>query len=131
MKTTTVAGTPTDLYGKDLAITIPLTAEDVATGCDMGLKTDANGRVIEKTRKFSTADRVYVSIGLRQAPADLFVSVRVFDTNDKQVAMARKPAGSQTSVTLDLAPLPAGKYRLGTYWGGNEVCEGEIEVTKH
>jgi hypothetical protein len=126
--TTTVAAPPADLEKKEVEFTAPLQAP-VASQCRTGVALDANGLVGEAKTEFSARDKIHVSVWLKESPKALVVSTHAIAGADKEIASVSKPANGAKTLTLTLDPLPAGSYKLETYWGGNVVCEEKIEVT--
>ncbi|HEV3486278.1 MAG TPA: hypothetical protein VG106_12780 [Vicinamibacterales bacterium] len=127
--TTTSAAPPADLKGKKVEARAPLRPA-VVSQCLVGARLDANGAVPAKMTTFTTKERVYVTMTLTEAPKGLVVSARAMDEKEKEVAADHKPAAGLKQVTLQLEPLPAGKYVIESLWGGNIVCDEKIEVKR-
>lgn len=125
--TTTSTAPPADLKGKIVEFEAPLRPA-VITECRTGNALDANGLVATKQTKFTSQEKIHTSIWLKESPAKLVMSVRAL-RGDDEVAQVNKPANLANTMTITLGPLKPGKYKLETYWGGNVVCEQEIEVT--
>ena len=112
---TTVAGEPRDLSGQKVDTTIPVPPPPITT--------------CEVSPSFKRNEPIDFKMTLAEAPAELQVSVRIFQ-GDKEVDVVRQAAEGKTNVTLRLPKLAPGKYRLEGVWGGNVGCEKEIEVRK-
>ena len=125
--TTTVAGEPVDLTGRRIEFATSLDPDSVSR-CRAGSSVAASGFVETPSATYTTGDTIFVSMWLIRAPEMLNVSVRALDEDGEVVSTAVRPAAGEKAVTLTLAPLRAGKYRLEAYWGGNLACADEIEV---
>jgi hypothetical protein len=113
--TSTSAAPPVDLSGKKVEFEAPLKPA-VVTAC-------------QSKKTFTTKEPIQLTVGLKEAPDALTVTLRALDRGKNEVASVQKPAERLKSVTLELPPLRAGKYVLETSWGGNVVCEEAIEVS--
>lgn len=111
--TTTVAGPPSNLKGKEVDTTIQI-AKPPVSNCE-----------VKPT--FAANEPIDFTMTLQQAPEKLFVSVRVLQ-GEEEIGFARQPAEGKTTVTVRLPKLEPGKYKLEGLWGGNRACEKEIEV---
>lgn len=126
--TSTAAAPAVDLAGKTVDEVIPL-KPNVVSQCRVGTKLDANGVVAESAKLLKAGEPVYVSMWLTESPSGLAVAVRTLDENrEKELARVQKPANGAKTVTLEVEKLKAGKYHLESLWGGNAVCDDEIDV---
>lgn len=108
--------TPQSAADADVDVTLPLLANAVAR-CEPAKTTFAPGETIQLT------------IDLNEAPEGLQVAARIRDAQGEEVAYVKRPGAGQKSVTLPIEErLDAGTYRLEGLWGGNLVCEHEVEV---
>ena len=109
-------GSVTDARDANVDVTLPLAASAVAR-CEPSKTSYAKGEAMQ------------LAIDLNEAPEGLKVSAKLLDAKGKVVADVARPGAGQKSVTIQIdEKLPAGKYRLEGYWGGNIVCEHEITV---
>ena len=126
--TTTSAAPPKDLSGETVDLKIPVDKFNVVTDCRAGSTLDPLGSVSTANSTFTTKEKIHMTMFLREAPNELVVRVRALDPNEKEVSVTQKPAEGVKSATLTLGPLKKGKYTLEGMWGGNVVCDEEIEV---
>lgn len=112
----------------DKVIVLPLS---VVPQCYSGSILGDNGAVSTASTSFGPKDPIYFSMWLKEAPAGLRVSVKVLDDKGKEVRVVPRDASGLKIATLTIpTPPQAGKYRLEGYWGGNLVCEKDVEITK-
>lgn len=126
---TAFAGEPQDMKDAavDKVIVLPL---KVVPQCYSGSILGDNGAVSTASTTFGKKDPIYFSMWLQEAPAGLQVSVKMLDDKGKEVAVVPRDAGGLKIATLTIpTPPKAGKYRLEGYWGGNLVCERDVEIT--
>jgi len=101
----------------DIDLTVPLVPNAVAR-CAPEKTTVAAGEAIR------------LALTLNESPEKLVVGAKLMDGTN-EVAHVTVPARGQKSLTLEIpGKVPAGKYRLEGYWGGNVVCEHDLEVRK-
>jgi hypothetical protein len=113
--TTTSAAPPEDLRAEKIDTTITIPPAPVSN-CQV-------------KASFKPSEPIDFTMQLTEAPAELYVSVRVFKGKE-EVGFVRAPAEGKQSVTLRIPKLAPGKYKLEGLWGGNLACEKEIEVVK-
>ena len=112
------ATTPQDARNASIDVTLPLVANAVA-------------RCEPAKTAFARGESIVLNVDLNEAPEGLQVAARVLDGDGEQVAHASRPGAGQKAVTIPIEEkLPAGKYRLEGYWGGNLVCEHDITVAE-
>ncbi len=125
---TAFEGKPQDMKNADVdkVILLPLS---VVPQCYTGSILGENGAVSTASTSFGKKDPIYFSMWLKEAPAGLRVSVKVLDDKGKEVAVVQRDAAGLKIATLTIpTPPKAGKYRLEGYWGGNLVCERDVEI---
>lgn len=103
---------------------------NVITRCEAGSQLGPDGLVSVPSGTFKTTDPIHLSMWLTQAPEDLQLVLRVLDAEENEIGVAhRDDAGGARAVTLKVGEeLKPGKYRLEGFWGGNLVCEKDVEV---
>lgn len=112
----------------DKVIVLPL---NVVPQCVSGSILGDNGAVSTASTSFGRKDPIYFSMWLKEAPAGLRVSVKMLDEKGKEVAVVPRDAAGLEIATLTIpAPPKPGKYKLEGYWGGNLVCERDVEIKK-
>ena len=112
----------------DNVIVLPL---NVVPQCYSGSILGDNGAVSTASTSFGRKDPIYFSMWLKEAPAGLRVSVKMLDDKGKEVAVVPRDAAGLKIATLTIpAPPKPGKYKLEGYWGGNLVCERNVEIKK-
>ena len=104
---------------------------NVITRCESGSQLGPDGLVSVPSSEFKTSDPVHLSMWLTQAPDELQLSMRVLDADENEIGIAhRDDAGGAKAITLKIGEeLKPGHYKLEGFWGGNLVCEKEIEVS--
>jgi len=119
----------TDLTGKRIKQKFVLQPQ-VLSRCEAGSQLGPNGLVSVPASTFGTSDPVYLTMWLKEAPDELQVSLRVLDANEDEIGVARRnDVGGAKAVTLHVGEeLEAGRYKLEGFWGGNLVCEKNVEV---
>jgi len=121
----------TDLAGKRVQQKFVLQPK-VLTRCEAGTRLGEDGLVAEPASTMRPDEPVYLSMWLAQAPEGLQVALRVLDGDENEIGTARRDdAGGVRAVTLQIGEeLKPGKYKLEGFWGGNLVCEKNVEVTR-
>ena len=119
----------TDLSGKQVRQKVDL-MPDVLSRCEAGSQLGPDHLVSQPTGTFRTSDPIHLSMWIKEAPEGLQLAMRVVDTEDNEIGVARRDdAGGATAVTMKVGEtLEPGRYKLEGYWGGNLVCEKTIEV---
>jgi hypothetical protein len=121
----------TDLSGKQVRQRVDLMPE-VLSRCESGSRLGPDGLVSQPSSSFKTTDPIHLSMWIREAPEGLQLAMRVLDSDGNEIGIARRDhAGGAKAVTMQVGEeLRPGKYKLEGYWGGNLVCEKEVEVGK-
>lgn len=119
----------TDLTGKRIKQKFVLQPQ-VLSRCEAGAQLGPGGVVSVPASTFKTTDPVHLTMWLKEAPDELQVSLRVLDSEENEVGVARRnDVGGAKAVTLRVGEeLGVGKYKLEGFWGGNLVCEKGVEV---
>ena len=125
--TNTIAAPPVDLEGKKIDMKIPI-EQIVASDCKTGTALDPSGVVAKEETTFTKKQPVFLSMGLKEAPTGLVVTLRVTDKEGKEVTFDRKPASGAKSIAFKTGPFKTGDYRLLALWGANEACTKHIDV---
>jgi hypothetical protein len=111
------AAVAVDGRNADIEVTVPLVPNAVA-------------RCAPEKTAVSAGEPIRLGLTLNEAPEKLVVGAKLMD-GTSEVAHVTVPARGQKTFTLEIpGKVPAGKYRLEGYWGGNVVCEQGIEVRK-
>lgn len=125
---TTPSVVTTDLSGASLDTKIDL-VPNVLQRAAVGTARNGDGEVVTDTSTLPSKQPVYLTMTFRQSPPELQVSARWLDDKDHEVAVERRAANGEQTVTLGLDKgLPKGKYKVEGYWGGNLVFEREVTV---
>lgn len=121
----------TDLSGKRIEEKFEL-RPDVLSRCEAGSQLGPDGLVSQPAATFKTSDPVHLSMWLAQAPKELQIALRVLDADGNEIGVARRDdAGGAKVITMRVGKnLEPGTYKLEGFWGGNLVCEKEIEVSR-
>lgn len=121
----------TDLSGKRIEQKFEL-RPDVLSRCEAGSQLGPDGLVSQPAATFRTSDPVHLSMWLAQAPQELQVALRVLDADGNEIGVARRDdAGGLKAITMRVGEdLQPGNYTLEGFWGGNLVCEKQIEVSR-
>jgi hypothetical protein len=128
--TTAATTTPEDMKAAAVDTVVPL-RPDVIARCEAGSVLGADGAVSAAKTSFTPKDPLHVSLWLEEAPEGLQVSVKLIDAGGTEVANVPRNAEKLKVVTLKIpTPKEAGRYKLEGYWGGNVVCEKNVDVTK-
>lgn len=127
---TTTAPKPQDLSNAKVNQVIP-TPPRVVPRCSAGAVLSADGTASPKN-EFARKDKIYFTMWLNEAPAGLQVHVKLFEQGkDEPLTAVPLPAEGLKVATVEVPrPPKAGKYRVEGYWGGNWVCEQQIELKK-
>ena len=129
-QTQTAAGAPKDVKNVKVDTKVPL-RPPVISKCVLGADLAMGGVVEQPRTAFTSKESIYVSMWLNEAPEGLTVSLKVYDQKDKTVTRVQVPAGGKKTVTMKVhPPLKPGRYRIESFWGGNSVCEHDIQVRK-
>jgi len=128
--TGSVAAPPKDLEGVKVDTAIPLT-QTVVSKCMPGSQLGPDGAVKQIQTSFGAKDPIHMTIWLNEAPGGLMVGLRALDAKKKEIAYVRAPAEKKKFVTITLdKKLAPGQYLLESYWGGNIVCEHDVDVRR-
>lgn len=119
----------TDLSGKQVKQRVDLMPE-VLSRCEAGSQLGPDGLVSQPSETFKTSDPIHLSMWIKEAPSGLQLAMRVLDSDGNEIGIARRDhAAGAKAVTMKVGEaLKPGKYKLEGYWGGNLVCEKEVEV---
>lgn len=128
---------PRDLAGKVVREKMPQV--EFIQKSALGTKLDAAGAVAEEKKSFTAKDKIFLTMWFVQSPEGLQTSAKWEQIVSKErgasatrlVLDERKPANGQNVVTFELKKkLKPGKYRVTGYWGGNDACNYDFDVTK-
>lgn len=126
----TIVDPPKDVRNVKIDTKVPLRAP-VVSKCFLGSELGADGTVRELKTTFTAKESIYLSMWLNEAPEGLTVSLHVFDDKGEDVTRVQVPAGGKKTVTMRVhPPLKPGRYRIESSWGGNAVCEHDVQVRK-
>lgn len=100
--------------------------------CAIGGLPGADGTVTGEETHFTAGKPIYVTMRVRESPAGLQASLRVYDAKKTLLTEEKRPMNGARVVTFTMPPaqVKAGFYHLETYWGGNVACEYRVTVTK-
>jgi len=127
----TLAGMKQDLRRADIdKIVTPV--PPFLESCAIGGQPGADGSVMGEETHFTAGKAIYVTMRVRESPAGLQASLRVYDAKKNLLNEEKRPMNGAKVVTFTLPPaqVKAGFYRLETYWGGNVACDYRVTVTK-
>jgi hypothetical protein len=104
----------------------PAPVERVLLGSTVG----PDGSVTVSQRVFRAGDPIRLTLWLKESPKGLQTSAHWFDEKEHQIAkQAKAMEGAKVATfTLD-KKLKPGKYHVTCFWGGNDACAFEFEVT--
>ena len=128
--TTTVPGPPQNMAAAKVDTVVTPSPTTVVPRCEAGSDLGADGAVTSTKNELKAKEPIHFSMWLSEAPEGLQVSVKVIGAGDKELATVATPATGLKIATLKIPPQKPGAYRLEGYWGGNRVCDKEIEVRK-
>jgi methionine-rich copper-binding protein CopC len=111
----TTTAPPRDLRNAQIAVTTPLMPSAMAS-CKPAKS------------EYAVNEPIQLVLKLNESPSELVVGARILDEAE-ELAYVTVPAEGKKDVTVTVKEkLKPGTYKLEGYWGGNLVCEHEIEV---
>jgi hypothetical protein len=128
---TTLSGPPQDLSNAAINTVVAPMEEIYADKSRLGSTVGQDGLVDADKTGFASQDKIYLSMWFKESPEGLQARAVVEDASGKEVSAQQKPMNGQKTVTFNLGEkkLPAGKYKVTGYWGGNIAAEHEFTVT--
>ncbi len=127
----TLTGMKQDLRRADVD-TIVTPVPPFLESCAIGGQPAADGTVTGQETHFTAGKAIYVTMRVRESPAGLQASLRVYDAKKNLLNEEKRPMNGAKVVTFAMpgAQVKAGFYHLETYWGGNVACDYHVTVTK-
>jgi hypothetical protein len=127
----TLAGMKQDLRRADVD-TIVTPVPPFLESCAIGGLPGADGAVTGQETHFEVGKAIYVTMRVRESPAGLQASLKVYDAKKNLLTEEKRPMNGAKLVTFTMPPaqVKAGFYHLETYWGGNIACDYRVTVTK-
>jgi len=109
---------------RDLINPIPATVDKVLLGAQLG----PDGAVSQESDQFTRGQTPYLTLRLRDSPVGLKTGARWFAGKKELLAEQKEMNGGKLATFGYTQKLPAGKYHVEGYWGGNLVGDKTFEV---